>query len=66
MGAMKKPGEIVPQSGIYKSAGGREAALSRGDRFPPTMAGSGWTEVQLTKTVRTRSNRGTAKKRARK
>jgi hypothetical protein len=51
MGSMNKPGNIVDRSGIYKTVGGREATLSKGDRFPPTAAGGGWTPVQLTKTA---------------
>lgn len=38
-----KPGTVTPQSGIYKpTAGGAEVALSKGDRVPPTKAGSGY------------------------
>jgi hypothetical protein len=47
--AMNKPGQIVDRSGIYGTVGGREAALSKGDRFPPTKAGSAWKPVRLTK-----------------
>lgn len=38
--ATYKPGEIVQASGIYETVGGRQATLSRGDRFPPTVAGA--------------------------
>jgi hypothetical protein len=47
---MNKPGQIVRDSGIYKSGSGQEAALSKGDRFPPTAPGKGWTAVRLTRT----------------
>jgi hypothetical protein len=50
-GEMNKPGQIVDRSGIYKTVGDREAALSKGDRFPPTVAGGGWAPVHLTKTA---------------
>ncbi len=48
--AMNKPGQIVQASGIYETVGGRQATLSKGDRFPPTTAGAGWKAVYLTKT----------------
>lgn len=45
-----KPGQECPQSGLYEpSLGGTQIALSKGDRFPPTDAGSGWVLVQATK-----------------
>jgi hypothetical protein len=52
---MYKPGEIVQASGIYSTVGGREAALSKGDRFPPTTAGAGWKAERLTKTTARKS-----------
>jgi hypothetical protein len=55
---MYKPGEIVQASGIYETVGGRQAALSKGDRFPPTTAGATWKVVLLAKTTaRRRSTR---------
>jgi hypothetical protein len=33
----------VPMSGIYKSKGGGEIALSKGDRIPPTKPGASFT-----------------------
>jgi hypothetical protein len=45
---MHKPGEIVQASGIYETVGGRQAALSKGDRFPPTTSGGEtWEVVRL-------------------
>lgn len=51
MHRVNKPGRIVDKSGIYKTTGGREAALSKGDRFPPTVAGGGWTAERLVRTI---------------
>lgn len=48
---MNKPGEIVQASGIYETVGGRQATLSKGDRFPPTTAGATWKVVLLAKTT---------------
>ncbi len=58
---MYKPGQIVQASGIYETVGGREAALSKGDRFPPTTAGATWKAVRLVKTTaRSRSTRSSS------
>lgn len=55
---MYKPGEIVKASGIYETVAGKQAALSKGDRFPPTTAGATWKVVLLAKTTaRRRSTR---------
>ena len=51
-----KPGVIVQASGIYETTGGRQATLSKGDRFPPTAAEATWKVVRLAKT----SSRGRA------
>ncbi len=62
--AVYKPGEIVQASGIYETVGGREATLSKGDRFPPTAAGATWKVVRLAKTTarrRSTSSTGTRK-----
>jgi hypothetical protein len=35
-----RPGKVTPTSGIYRpTAGGKEVALSKGDRVPPTSPG---------------------------
>jgi hypothetical protein len=35
-----KPGNVTPVSGIYTpTAGGKQVALSKGDRVPPTEPG---------------------------
>ncbi len=45
-----KPGNVTPQSGIYKpSKGGAEVALSQGDRVPPTKPGGTFTLKTPTK-----------------
>jgi hypothetical protein len=45
-----KPGNVTPQSGIYKpSMGGAEVALSKGDRVPPTKPGGTFTLKTATK-----------------
>jgi hypothetical protein len=63
---MYKPGEIVQASGIYETVGGRQAALSKGDRFPPTTAGASWKVVLLAKTsARQRSTRSASTRKGR-
>ena len=62
---MNKPGEIVKHSGIYGTTGGREAALSKGDRFPPTVAGGHWQPKYLTHQPSPKSRRANATRRAR-
>ena len=48
MASGHKPGTKAPASGIYRStSGGTEIALSRGNRFPPTKAGTSWVPKQL-------------------
>jgi hypothetical protein len=48
MASTHKPGEKAPQSGIYKpTKGGTKVAISKGDRFPPTVKGGSWTPDQL-------------------
>jgi len=62
---MNKPGEIVQASGIYETVSGRQATLSKGDRFPPTVAGAGWKVKVLAKTSSARrrsSSSATARK----
>lgn len=45
-----KPGQVTPQSGIYRpSGGGSEVALSKGDRVPPTKPGGTYTLTTPTK-----------------
>ena len=45
-----KPGQVTPQSGIYRpSSGGTEVALSKGDRVPPTKPGGTYTLTTPTK-----------------
>jgi hypothetical protein len=49
---MNKPGKIVERSGIYEATKtGQQAALSKGDRFPPTTAGATWRLKVATKTT---------------
>ncbi len=52
-----KSGEIVQASGIYEATCGVQAALSGGDRFPPTVPGGSWNVVLLVKTTRHRKRR---------
>jgi hypothetical protein len=51
MPASNRPGQKVPQSGIWTpTAGGTPIAVSKGDRFPPTKPGTGYVLKVPTKT----------------
>ncbi|QJT10373.1 YjzC family protein [Oceanidesulfovibrio marinus] len=44
-----KPGEIVPDSGIYMDDSGRKATMVKGEHAPPTSKpGEQWTQVVST------------------
>jgi hypothetical protein len=53
-----RPGQIVPESGVYRSSNGTEAALRRGHRFPPSDRGATWETVLLIKSRRKKRKRG--------
>jgi len=45
-----KPGQVTPVSGIYRpTLGGKEVAISQGDRVPPTKPGGKFLLVTPTK-----------------
>ena len=45
-----KPGMVTPQSGIYTpNKGGKQVAISKGDRVPPTKKGGTFTLTTPTK-----------------
>lgn len=41
-----RPGQTVPDSGIYKSSSGRKATMVEGERAPPTPErGEKWKQI---------------------